>query len=213
MNQIEEMLKGEIDLADFMLHYKSDNELQAQIQSLIPAAAINDDSHEFWNKRSVLHDGLACYCYDVRDMLFSHCGLGETTEDRLEIFNTIRSLYEYSHPDLHCTSKYEDEILYRIDIAGDFYGGKEVDSLIDEIASRTFEIRPKSKRKKEAKRQIEAVFHTEEGKKPRWIQGPAWPMGKLSPMLFVSQHRFSDGVDYAFEDVDTGESYVVREYY
>ena len=55
--------------------------------------------------------------------------------------------------------------------------------------------------------------NTEEGKKPRWIQGPAWPMGKLSPMLFVSQHRFSDGVDYAFEDVDTGESYVVREYY
>ena len=88
-----------------------------------------------------------------------------------------------------------------------------MEHLIDEIAANTAGIRSKSERKKEAKRQLEELFHTEGGKKPRWIQGPAWPMGKQSPMRFVSQKRFSDGVDYVFEDADTGEQSVVREYY
>ena len=213
MNPIEALLKGKLDPSDFMRQYRTDDELYSQIQALIPTDAINDENHEFWNDRSVLCDGLSCYGYDVREMLFSHCGFGETAEDRLEIFNTIRSLYFSSHPSFRCTDKYEDEIFFRIDIAGDYYGGKEVEHLIDEIAACTVNIRPKGERKKEAKRQMEALFHTEVGKKPRWIQGPAWPMGKQSPMKFISQKRFSDGVDYTFKDVDTGETSNVREYY
>ena len=213
MKQIEAMLAGKMNITDFMRKYINSGEMHAQIQSLIPSTAINDENHEFWNGRSTIRNGLSCYRYDVRDMLFSHCGLGESAEDRMEIFNTVRSLYAYSHPNFRYTDKYEDEISFRIDIAGDYYGGKAVDALIDEIAARTVEIRPKILRKKEAKRQIEELFHTNDSKKPRWIQGPDWPMGKLSPMRFVSQQKFSDGIDYTFKDVDTDELYLVREYY
>ena len=213
MNPIEAMLKGKLDLTDFMQQYRIDDELYAQVQALIPPEAVNDESHEFWNNHSVLRDGLSCYHYDVRDMLFSHCGYGETEQDRLEIFYTIRDLYFSSHPAFRCTTKYEDDIFFREDIAGETYGGRDVEHLIDEIAKNTVDIRPKGERKKEAKRQLEALFRTAEGRKPRWLQGPAWPMGKRSPMIFVSQKRIPDGVDYTFKDADTDEVSVVREYY
>ena len=213
MNPIEAFLKGKLDLTDFWEQYRNDEELFRQVQALIPADALNDEDHEFWNDRTVLRDGLSCYDYDIRDMLYSHYGDVETDEDRLEFFYTIRSLYFYDHPSFRCTNKYEDSVFFRDEIAGELYGGKDVEHLIDEIAANTANIQSKSERKKEAIRQLEELFHTAGGKKPRWIQGPAWPMGKQSPMRFVSQKRFSDGVDYVFEDADTGEQSVVREYY
>ena len=213
MNPIESFLKGKLDLTDFWEQYRTDEELYRQVQALIPAEAVNNEDHEFWNNRTALRDVLSCYDYDIRDMLYSHYGDAETDEDRLGFFYTILSLYFYDRPAFRCTTKYEDSVFFRSDIAGEVYGGRDVEHLIDEIAAGSAGIRSKSERKKKAKRQLEELFHTAGGKKPRWIQGPAWPMGKQSPMRFVSQKRFSDGVDYVFEDVDTEEQSVVREYY
>ena len=71
----------------------------------------------------------------------------------------------------------------------------------------------KKQRIQQAKRDIEEQFHVVDKKRPRWIQGPEWPMGTHSPMMFISQKRSGEVVRYTFKDVDTDEIRVVEEYY
>ena len=65
----------------------------------------------------------------------------------------------------------------------------------------------------EAKQQLRVLFHLVPRKYPRWIQEPDWPMGKHSPMKYVDQKKTGELVEYFFQDVDTDEMKVVKQYY
>lgn len=57
-------------------------------------------------------------------------------------------------------------------------------------------------------------FHVENSRyRPRWVQGPEWPMGKQSPMKFERQEKKGELVKYFFVDVDTGEEKVIEQLY
>ena len=49
--------------------------------------------------------------------------------------------------------------------------------------------------------------------RPHWIQGPEWPMGKNSPMKYLSRKRDGERVIFTFQDVDTGEIREVEQFY
>lgn len=50
-------------------------------------------------------------------------------------------------------------------------------------------------------------------KRPCWIQGGEWPMGKNSPMQYIGRSKIPDGVKYIFQDVDTGEIREIEQFY
>ena len=212
MKIIKDFLLGKCDAATFMHNYMSSNEMYEFIQSLIPKAALDDPNHEYW-KKCIIRSGLECYSFDVRDMLFSHCGFGEQEEDQREIFNTIRALYLWVNPNQKCTKLHDDRINFYIDLEGNCFGGPDVNHIVKSIANEFLAVTPKSVRKKEAKAKIERIFHIQGKSKPHWLHGPQWPMGKSSPMAFVAQKKVEDSVNYEFKDVDTGDTRIIKQYY
>ena len=211
MKIIKDLLLGNCDPTTFMHTYMCSDELHEFIQGLIPNAAISDANHEYW-KKCILRSGLECFDFDVREMLYSHCGFGERDEDQREIFNTIRALYLWKNPKQKYTKIYDDKLNFLIELENDCFGGPEVSHLVKTIANGLWNIKPKSARKKKAKAQIEGVFHVQGKNKPYWIHGPQWPMGKFSPMVFMSQKNVGNSICYTFKDVDTGEIRVIKQY-
>ena len=213
MERIEKFLSGKMDVTDFMTELRSCEQLNASVQNLIPTDAIADSDHPFWDRRRILRNTLQCYDFAVRSMLFSLYGYGETEEDRLDIFNAIRALYVWHHPNFRFTQKYEDEAFFYLDLEQDCFGGPEVIGIVKRIAQEYQGIVPKSKRKKEAKAEVYKLFHVVDRKLPRWIQGPMWPMGVNSPMQFVSQKRQGSVTMYTFIDADTDAIKVIEQCY
>ena len=212
MDIIRKFLEGKCDIADFMQQYMSNNELYEYIQSLIPTDALDDPDHEYWRK-CILRSGLECYNFDVRQMLYSHCGLGARDEDQREIFNTIKALYLWKNPNHKCTNTYEDRINFYLDLEANCFGGPEVVHLVKAVADEFFSLKPKSARKKAAKARVEELFHVASKARPRWLHGPAWPMGSNSPMAFVTQKKVGNSVEYEFRDVDTDLVRIVKQFY
>lgn len=212
MKIIKDFLLGKCDVTTFMQHYMSNSELYEYIQNLIPKTALGDPDHEYW-KKCIVRNGLECYNFDVREMLFSHCGFGELEENQREIFNTIRALYVWVNPKQKCTKLYDDRIDFYIDLEDNCFGGPEVNHIVKSIANEYLAVTPKPVRRKEAKIKIEQVFHIEGKTKPHWLHGPQWPMGKSSPMAFVAQKKVGSSVYYEFKDVDTGDTRIIKQYH
>ena len=212
MEIVRDFLRGKCDAVNFMKEYMSSNELHGYIQSLIPLEAIADPSHEYW-RRCILRSGLECYNFDVRQMLFSHCGLGEQEEEQREIFSTIRAIYLWINPNQKCTNIYDDRINFLLDLEADCFGGPEVAHFVKAIVNELFTMKPKSARKKAGKAKVEELFHVVDKVKPRWLHGPEWPMGINSPMAFVAQNKVGNMVNYEFRDVDTGHTRIIKQYY
>ena len=211
MDMIEMMLKGELEVSDFMAIYRMDDELYEAVQALVPQEAIGNPQHEFWSG-CISYSMLEAFHFDVRDMLFDRCSYGESEDDRFLIHRTIEALYTRVHPRFRGSVSPDTEFEFELDLAGSYYGGKETDPVIHEIVEQTRGMKPKSARKKEAKRRMEERFHTAGKKKPRWLQEPDWPMGEYSPMEFVSQRKTPDGAEYTFRDTDSGTERVVKQY-
>lgn len=71
----------------------------------------------------------------------------------------------------------------------------------------------KTKRIKAAKQCLRELFHTTGRKCPYWLEKPNWPMGKNSPMKYLSRKRDGERVIFTFQDVDTGEIREVEQFY
>jgi len=89
----------------------------------------------------------------------------------------------------------------------------EVTPVINDILKAALKEKKKTKQMQVGKALIKEAFHTEDGKRPKWIQGRDWPMGKNSPMKYIGNKHYFEMVDYFFVDVDTGEKRTVRQYY
>ena len=215
---IEQVLTGNIDMEQFLKRLQDDPELQEYIRRLVPEAAKEDPSHVFWKSvsyQSVKRDHFDYYRFIFRmansDLWASHPDgrIGKY----LNIFSLLKKAYLYYHPDIVCTRRYEDVFDVYLDAVGDCFEGPEVCALVEQIILDTMQLSAKTKRVKQARTVIHDVFHIESSKRPRWIQGPEWPMGSCSPMQFVGQKKDGEVVNYTFRDVDTGETKNIKQYY
>lgn len=84
---------------------------------------------------------------------------------------------------------------------------------MEQIVTDSMQLPSKAKRIKQAKTTVSTNFHVHNNRRPRWIQGPEWPMGVNSPMEFIAQKKAGDTVNYEFKDVDTGYTRIVKQYY
>ena len=211
MNTIEQMLTGQLEMSGFTAQLKSDPALQSEVRNLIPQEAIHDESHPLWKRisfESVQNNGS-----DFLQFLFWLCRFDGTIGDNLNIWAPIYQVYSYYHPELSYTKKYKETYILYLDVIRDCYEGSEVRQIVEKIVTDALLIKYKGKRIQQAKMEVEKQFHVVDKKRPRWIQGPDWPMGEKSPMKFIIQKRKGEQVQYFFEDADTGASRIVEQFY
>lgn len=211
MTAIEKMLTGEMDMCAFMDLFKSDQNVQETIRNLVPQSAIANKEHPFW--KNVSYDVLQKYDFDYLRFILTLCHLDGTLGESLNIFSMIKSAYCFYSPSLNCTTYYNDAYNTYLEAVGEYYEGPEVASLLEQIVREALSLSPKSKRIKEIRENLKKAFHIEHSKRPYWIQGGEWPMGKNSPMQYISRSKIPDGVKYIFQDVDTGEIREIEQFY
>lgn len=211
MNPIEQMLTGQMEMREFVTLLQSDSELQHTISKLVPQDAIANPNHTYWTH--IYYNGLSKNNFDYYQFILSLCHFDNSIGDNLDLFSLLYRGYCYHHPELCCTNKYHEAFHMYLDVIQDTFEGPEVNHVVEQIINDTITIKPKSKRLKEAKAKVKAHFHIEDKHRPRWIQGPEWPMGIDSPMQYVGRKRISDGVEYSFVDVTTGATRIVTQYY
>lgn len=211
MKEIELMLTGEMEMVHFIALLKTDSKLQAAVRNLIPADAINNKNSELWTRISFS----ACeqYSFDLHSLLVHTFKLDGSIGDNLNIFGTIQRVYSYSNPHIICTTKYGDIFDVYLSVVKDCFDGPEVRDFVHNIIQGSLAHKTKKKSVAQAKEAISEGFHLSVAKRPRWIQGAEWPMGRCSPMQFIEQKRYGEKVQYLFEDVDTHETKLVEQFY
>lgn len=210
MNMIEDMLTGKIKMHTFLSALKTDVDLQMELRSLVPSCVRDDPECELWKKYS--YATLKKYDFDLYELLVSMSKFDGSISDDLNIFSRISRIYCFHHPEVICTKQYENAFDLYLDATKDCFDGPEVRSIVESIIDDALNSPSKSSRRKQAQSEIAKQFRVVD-KKPRWIQGPEWPNGVHSPMLFVSQTRKNERVEYNFKDIDTGEIRIVIQYY
>ena len=211
MDSIKLFMSGKLDIQSFIYSMMNDDALRCKIDLLVPKEAINNPNHGVWNRFS--YDTMKKYGFSLCRLI---TGMGEfdgTLGDNLDIFASIRHFYKFNNPQAYCTSYYNEIFSFSLDIVQDCFEGKEVTELVESIAISSFGIKPKSERNKKAKEEIRKLFHVEGNKRPKWIQGAEWPMGKYSPMKYIDRKRIGERVDYYFIDVDTNKERIVQQWY
>lgn len=114
------------------------------------------------------------------------CRFDGSIGDNLNLFGSIQCVYCALNPSFRYTTKYEDAFDLYLESVQDCFDGPDVSQVTESIIRNALDISTKAGRRKRAKAEIKEYFHAD-GKRPRWIQGPEWPMGKYSPMKFEKQ--------------------------
>lgn len=208
---IQQMLSNQISMREFLQLISSNKDIVNYINTLVPNDSKNNPGHPIWRQFS--YDALKAEDFALWDEVKKVCRFDDSLGDNLNIFEIIRVFYCYSHPNFQYTLKYHEEFVLLLDIAGESFGGPEVDKLINEIVSQNVSIQPKTRRIREAKKQLKTVFHVSENKRPYWINGAEWPMGTSSPMRYIDSISTKGGKKYRFQDEDTGVIREVIQYY
>lgn len=201
MKLIEDVLRKKVSVFDFMVEYRNSDSITCFIQQVITNEALSDMNNELW--RTVSYSCLSCYNFNIREMLFSLYGYGETEDYEYEIYTILKGIYHILVPNFSCRNAYSHRDLY-LDLEQECFGGPEVIDLVKTVANEVSKSFSPKDRKKMGKKMIKELFHYTK-KKPKWIQGPDWPMGAECPMEFIGQIDIEDGVRYIFVDTNTNE--------
>lgn len=211
MKEIELMLTGQMEMSEFVELLRENDEIQNTIKNIIPPEVANNKENDLWKKLSF--ETLEKYNFDLLALLTKMFRFDGTISDNLNIFGIIARTYCFFNPEIVCTQKYSDRFGLYLDVVRDCFDGPEVQHVVEEIILDALTITGKRKSLIYAKQKISEKFLTKNNKRPRWVQGPEWPMGTLSPMRFISQKHRGEVVEYQFEDVDTSTSRIVQQYY
>ena len=208
---LEQVLTGTTDMVIFLNQLQNAPSLQAYMRSLLPEPAKNDPSHSFW--KVVPYETMLRNHFDYYQFLFWGLHSNNKYGIHLNIFSRLQRVYQYYYPDFACTNKYSDAYDLYLDIIQDCFDGPEVLHIVERVMDELLHLQTKAQRKKYGQAAIKEWFHITSKKRPRWIHGPEWPMGQNTPMQFVSQKRNGDKVQFTFNDVDTGETRVIDQFY
>ena len=211
MNDIELFLSGEMSIEAFKELYKNDVKMRDAIDSILTNDAKESPDYPLW--KNVSYEALKENGFSLTKCLEEDGAFNGSLGDDYNLHDLLSTFYIFYHPDFKPTDLYEKRFDFYLDAVGEYFEGPEVRSLLDSIIRDNLSITPKTKRIRETKTQIKALFHVQDNNRPYWIQGAEWPMGKNSPMKYVKRKRQGESVDYYFEDVDTKEIRIVKQYY
>lgn len=207
---VEQLLLGEISMDIFLEELQNDQKLQEYIRSFVPNEAKGNPSHSFW--KTIPYQSLQQNDFDYCKFLFWAIHSKGKIGKYLNVFSRLRRAYQYYYPEVECTTRYEDMFHVYLDAVHDCFDGPEVHNLVEQIITNSMQLCSNTRRIKHARMTIYMSFHVEKSKRPRWVQGPEWPMGSNSPMKFIGQEKSGDSIDYEFRDIDTGNMRIVKQY-
>ena len=208
--QIMRFAEGKLTFDEFELLTYTDSDIWYNIQSMITDEMKSDVSHPVWGDSS-LRKILEPCGFSVRSTVEGFGLDSDLGKSRLHYI--VSCLVKYHSPEVNIKSPKEisdSGLLEQIKL--DYIAGIEVDGLIEEIIFNLPDDITKKERKTLAKNALKEAFHIKK-KHPEWCQDPEWPMGKLSPMEFVSSEELGERVIFTFRDVDTGDVRVVEQLY
>ena len=213
MNTIERFLSGEMPAGKFVKLLKTDSVTQAEIQTVFPKEAADNPSHPFWCHSKTTIEVFREYHFDLLCLISRICRFNGSLGDYYNLFATIQDVYSFSDPSFPFTEYYKKAFRLSITAVPDYIDGPEVQSLIEDIVRSAISEKNKSKQVRMIKDKLRNCFHTEDGKRPYWIQPGEWPMGQNSPMKYLSSRKTEDGKVFVFGDVDTKEQREITQYY
>ena len=90
-------------------------------------------------------------------------------------------------------------------------GGDEADVYIENVLKEIPRDLSKKQRTQIFRDKIKKDFHLDT-KRPSWLQEPEWPLYNGKPMKFISQSKKGEFKFYKFQDIETGEECVVKQF-
>lgn len=211
MQIIEQMLTGQLPMSEFTQALQKDQALRDTIRHFVPQEAKKDPRHPFWNR--ITYSVLEQYNFDYLAFVLALTRFDGTIGDALNIFSLFEDTYKYYHPEIVCTTEYYEAHGLYLDAVGSFYEGPEVTQFLNQIVMEELPVKSKSKQIKLLRGKLKEAFHVVDNKRPYWIRGGEWPMGKNSPMQYIGRNKIPDGIEYVFRDVDTDTIRMIEQYY
>lgn len=209
--KIEQMLSGQLPINEFMKEMQEDVSLLEYVRRLIPVSVQNAPYHPCW--KGIHYDTYKALDFDMIQILKHVNGFSASLGGNLNAYSVLSWAYRITHPTIQCTKKYDELFDLYLDATQDCYDGVEVNSLVVSLVESFMSEKSKTKRIKNTKEAVRNLFHVTGRNRPHWIQGPEWPMGKNSPMEYLSRKRDGERVVFNFRDVDTGEIREVEQFY
>ena len=185
MEIIEQMLTGQLPMPEFTQALQKDQALRDTIRHFVPQEAKKDPHHPFWNR--IAYSVLEQYNFDYLAFVLALTRFDGTIGDALNIFSLFEDTYKYYHPEIVCTTEYYEAHGLYLDAVGSFYEGPEVTQFLNQIVMEELPVKSKSKQIKSLRGKLKEAFHVVDNKRPYWIQGGEWPMGKNSPMQYIGR--------------------------
>lgn len=234
MQLIFDYLFGKIPAQQFVQFARLDARIPEWFQTLIPTGAEIIDvpyipyhiengearhqsarsTHPFWTDVTVnnIMDSMG-ERVNFQDY-FQHTKDFNTAGGRLDSYHFLFTLAKKKYPDLAMSNRYSEEFRFYLDVCGDTFDSPETEIFIDAIIFEVYNFAmAKTERKKIAKQRLRESFHIEGNKRPYWIHGSLWPMGKNTPMKYLSTATCGERKVYTFQDVDTGEKRDIEDFY
>lgn len=209
MQRIVDFVSGKLTYVQFEELFTADPTVWDVAQALLTPEIMNNNNHPFWSKSN--RSRLECNNYSVQ---YACLSFGYDLVGRVITHRLLGELVSYQYPDIVLRDPPDvstDDLREKIGM--DYLGGPEVDSLVNKLVQSKDDTISATKFIQEAKQQLRVLFHLVPRKYPRWVQEPEWPMGKHSPMRYVDQRKIGDLVEYVFQDMDTEETRIVKQYY
>lgn len=209
MQRIKDFVSGKLTYEQFEEMFSVDPSIWEIAQTLLTPEIMNDKDHPFWSKSN--RNRLESNNFSVRSACLS---FGFDIFGRVVTHRMLGELLSYQYPDIVLRDPPDVSASdLREKLRMDYLGGIEVDNLIDEILNNKDENTTVTKFVNDTKQKLRILFHLVPRKYPRWIQEPEWPMGEKSPMAYISQQRCGDMVEFIFQDADTNEQRIVKQFY
>lgn len=209
MNRIIDFVSGKLTYAEFEVLFTADPSLWDIAQTLLTPEILNDNTHPFWSKSNRSRLESNHYSVQYACLSFGYDAVGKVVTHRM-----LGELVSYHYPDVVPRDPPEfsgKDLRDKLGMA--YLGGIEVDGIINEVLAKKQEDTAVAKFINAAKQELRTRFHLGPRKYPHWIQEPEWPMGKHSPMLYVTQRSNGELVEFIFQDIDTEEQRIIKQYY
>lgn len=235
MQIIFDYLNGKVSGQEFIAAARKDEKIADWFQKLLPPGAEIIDkpyipyqfidfghcvyqtacsSHPFWKNVSVneclniLKDRV-----DFREFFQNKCHF-DTAGGRMNVYYFLYSLVKTQYPELTVSDRYDKELDFYLDLCGNYLEGPEVRHFLNNLIFEIYNM-PGTRKEKEkiARVKLKETFHLEGKRRPYWVQEPEWPMGKKSPMKYISVKKEEEKKIYCFQDVDTGQIREIEQFY
>ena len=216
---IDDFIAGKVSAEQFASWIQESPEHMALVDELVISEAKENPSYKLYTGYEDETGTHRPYSFEVmREMDFSLVNLLRRNKafdgnlgDDYNLYESVYRFYILSHPGCpHCDT-YKNRVQLYLAAIGEYYGGPEVESVIEDIVDEALLIHGKTNQKTYVKNKMKQCFHIEGNNRPYWIQGAEWPMGKNSPMQYVSKQKKGEEHLYLFRDVDTGEERIVTQ--